>query len=93
MGSATTGPRGEVSWKRWNGDGATRYVEIEPWEWVGLGVAPRPRGPLRVFVYHLGHGLVMGYPLHDILVFAWRNRKTSFGETWVNAQRERYYED
>lgn len=84
---------GELRWKRWNGDGAVRDMKIEPWEWVGMGVAPRPRGPWRVFLYHVGHGLVMGYPAVDILSFAWRNRKNTFGETWEKAQREQYLEE
>lgn len=81
-----------IGWKRWNGDSAQRQVSEKPWDWVGLGVAPVPRGTLRVFLYHLGHGLVMGYPILDVVVFAWRHRN-GFDKKWREKTKEQYLED
>lgn len=46
---------------------------------IALGIAPRPRNAREGFLYHLCHGLLMRYPLLDVLVFSWRNR-ASFSE-------------
>lgn len=57
-----------------------------------MGTAPVPQGPLQVFKYHLGHGLVMGYPIIDVLAFSWKNRN-AFGPDWVAKTRSEYLED
>lgn len=41
---------------------------------IHLGVAPKPQTAWQNFVYHVAHGLLMHFPLRDILIFAWRNR-------------------
>jgi hypothetical protein len=74
-----------VRFGHWRGGLGTvrRPVGDWPWpastqrharDWLELGWAPRPRSVAEGFRYHLGHGLVMGYPLLSVLAFAWRNR-------------------
>lgn len=41
-----------------------------------LGVAPVPQTVRATIRYHVGHGLAMGYPLREVLAFAWRNRRS-----------------
>lgn len=81
-----------LRWKRWNGDSGERQMPSQPWDWLGMGMAPVPRGPWRTFLYSLGHGLCMGYPLIDVLVFAIRNRH-HFSEEWVELRKEQFLED
>ena len=45
-------------------------------EWVHLGYAPTPRTTWQTVRYHLGHGLVMGYRLRDVVAWSWRNRRS-----------------
>lgn len=49
---------------------------------IDLGVAPMPKTVWQTLVYHICHGVIMRYPLIDVLVWSWRNRK-SFTETEV----------
>ena len=44
--------------------------------WLALGVAPEPQTVRQTIRYHVGHGLAMGYPLAEVLAFAWRNRRS-----------------
>lgn len=39
-----------------------------------LGVAPIPKNRWEGFWHHLFHGLLMGYPLFEIIIFSWCNR-------------------
>ena len=55
-------------------DGNVWIANEQPEGWMCLGIAPRPDTTLRCFLYHLGHGLVMQYPLLSVLWFSWRNR-------------------
>lgn len=41
-----------------------------------LGVAPVPQTVRQTIRYHVGHGMAMGYPLREVLAFAWRNRRS-----------------
>jgi hypothetical protein len=43
-------------------------------EWVHLGFCPAPTNAWQTFCYHVWHGLLMRYPLWDILTFSWQNR-------------------
>lgn len=49
---------------------------------IHLGTAPKPTTVWRTFVYHVCHGLIMQYPLSDVLLWSWRNR-TSFTDPQV----------
>jgi len=51
-----------------------RILTMDPaprW-WMHLGVAPRPQTRWQRFQMHIGHGLVMRYPLRHVLGFAIR---------------------
>lgn len=74
-----------------------RYQEAEWYKlperdsgWLHLGVCPRPRTTWEVFTYHLCHGLLMRYPLREVLVFSWRQRHAfrDFGEDTAAVVRE-----
>lgn len=39
-------------------------------DWIELGFCPQPRTSWQWFCYHLGHGIVMRYPLASVVVFA-----------------------
>ncbi|MEP7738298.1 hypothetical protein ABKW28_11645 [Nocardioides sp. 31GB23] len=41
-------------------------------DWLYLGWAPRPRTRGARFRHDVGHGIVMGYPVGSVLVFALR---------------------
>jgi hypothetical protein len=41
---------------------------------VFLGTAPKPRNQFEAFIHHVCHGLMMRYPLKDVLVWSWQNR-------------------
>lgn len=43
---------------------------------ITLGVAPAPKTVWQTLVYHVCHGLLMRYPLHEVLVWSWRNRRS-----------------
>lgn len=58
-------------------EGRLWYAVPEPdSDWIHLGVAPMPRTTWQTFVYHVCHGFLMRYPLVDVLVFSWRNRRS-----------------
>lgn len=42
--------------------------------WMTLGVAPIPRTTAQTLRYHIGHGLVMGYPVRHVLAWSWTHR-------------------
>lgn len=44
--------------------------------WIHLGVAPIPRTVPQTIVYHVANGLLMHYPIVDVLSFSWRNRRS-----------------
>jgi hypothetical protein len=61
----------------------TKIIKGELWikypqspDILSLGVAPVPRNARETFIYHVCHGLIMRYPLIDILVWSWRNRNS-----------------
>lgn len=58
-----------------------KYIHDE--KYISLGIAPRPQTRLQAIIYHVCHGLIMRYPLLDILVWSWRNRD-SFEDKIVN---------
>jgi hypothetical protein len=41
---------------------------------IFLGIAPKPRNHTEAFIHHICHGLMMRYPLKDVLVWSWQNR-------------------
>lgn len=43
--------------------------------WIELGIAPAPTTVWQTFIYHFAHGLLMRYPLWDVLKFSWQNRR------------------
>lgn len=51
-------------------------AELQAAGWMHLGVAPEPQTVRATIRYHVGHGLAMGYPLREVLPFAWRNRRS-----------------
>lgn len=53
-----------------------RAAELHAIGWLSLGVAPEPQTTGQTIRYHIGHGLAMGYPLREVLAFAWRNRRS-----------------
>jgi len=55
-------------------DGSIWVKEPDSYDWMPLGIAPTPRSSWQIFWYHVGHGLVMQYPLWSILKFSWKNR-------------------
>lgn len=44
-------------------------------DWERLGWCPTPRTRWGWFRQHLLEGLLMRYPVLDVIVFAWRNRE------------------
>jgi len=42
---------------------------------IDLGVAPMPTTVRQALVYHVCHGLLMRYPILDVLRFSWSNRR------------------
>lgn len=42
--------------------------------YVHLGFCPTPTGARQTFIHHMCHGIMMGYPLFDVLAYAWRHR-------------------
>lgn len=43
-------------------------------DWVHLGIAPRPKTQWQAFIHHIAHGVLMNYPVWDVLVWSWKNR-------------------
>lgn len=39
-------------------------------KWLNVGYIPTPQTSLGWFIYHLIHGLAMGYPARKVLIFA-----------------------
>lgn len=59
----------------------TRLVRGKLWvqypdnpDLIFLGTAPVPRNAWETFVYHVCHGMIMRYPLRDVLIWSWKNR-------------------
>lgn len=55
-------------------DDGLGYVQVVDMDVVQLGIAPAPKTLWRNLIYHVCHGLIMQYPLRDVIAFAWRNR-------------------
>lgn len=68
------GTRGEID------DPGGWHYPVFDWSWYGnpvsgwvhMGWAPRPRTRWQKAKRHLFHGLLMGYPLRDVLAWVWR---------------------
>jgi hypothetical protein len=45
-------------------------------DWLLMGIAPRPKTVWQTLVYHICHGLIMQYPLRDVLIWSWKNRRS-----------------
>lgn len=43
-------------------------------DWQLLGIAPRPKTVWQTLIYHICNGLIMQYPLWDVLLWSWQNR-------------------
>lgn len=54
-----------------DGFGYTQEINADV---VQLGIAPAPKTLRQNLIYHICHGILMHYPLRDVLAFAWRNR-------------------
>lgn len=65
----------EVSWKLPNNGTGKMNLNRDP---LGIGVAPNPfvqeASDWERFKYHVCMGLLMHFPVVDILVFSWKNR-------------------
>lgn len=55
-------------------DGTVWQEITESPGWIHVGWAPRPNSRLQWFVHHVCHGLLMRYPLRDVVTWAWRRR-------------------
>lgn len=54
-----------------------QWVKIDPSDnWIQLGIAPRPRNEWQNFTHHICHGIIMQYPLLDVIVWSWKNRRS-----------------
>jgi hypothetical protein len=54
-----------------NGEQWVKLLDDDNWLW--LGHCPAPQTRWEWFVYHVAHGLLMRYPLHKILPYAWKH--------------------
>lgn len=55
-------------------DDGLGYVQVIDTEVVHLGIAPAPKTLWRNLIHHFCHGLIMQFPLWDVIAFTWRNR-------------------
>ncbi|MEM7534030.1 MAG: hypothetical protein AAF639_17740 [Chloroflexota bacterium] len=46
-------------------------------DWVFVGYLPKPKSRIGWFVYHMMHGLAMGYPLRSVIAFSLLNTNVS----------------
>ena len=46
------------------------HLKNAPDEWLFVGFIPKPKTRLGWFMYHMIHGLAMGYPFHRVLAFS-----------------------
>ena len=48
------------------------FIQVKeiPEEWIYVGMIPRPKTRLQRFLYHMIHGLAMGYPFHRVIAFS-----------------------
>ena len=53
--------------------------------WIRLGSAPLPSTRRERFVHHIAHGLLMHYPVHHILAFAFKDLFTPL-RRWSDAE-------
>jgi hypothetical protein len=51
-------------------DGALYHKVVDDSYWLDVGYIPTPQTVLGWFIYHLIHGLVMGYPVHKVVIFS-----------------------
>jgi hypothetical protein len=58
-------------------------------KWVTLGFAPVPQTVSKGFWHHVWHGLLVGYPLLEVLAFAWRNRFSFIRPVVIDVSRFR----
>lgn len=58
-------------------DGVEWESRPQSYDWIEIGYIPRPRTNREWFLYHFMHGFLMRYPLRHVLVWSWRNRRTS----------------
>ncbi len=51
------------------------YIEqLDSEKWLHMGHVKRPRTKWGWFRYHVLHGLIMGFPVLSVVVYAWRNK-------------------
>lgn len=51
------------------------YTVPVPKEWINVGFVPRPTTRFGRFMYHMAHGIAMGYPFHRVVAFSLINTK------------------
>lgn len=56
-------------------DGMLWYAVPPSEDWGFFGWVPWPTSTLQRFVHHLAAGVLMRYPLRDVVAFAWRHRR------------------
>lgn len=67
------------TWVRWTGKTKRDWREAR-WYEMDFPMPNPGSSSARWIRYHIGLGLACGYPLVDILVFAWRNRQPEANE-------------
>lgn len=60
--------------------------------WLHMGWVPTPKTRFGWFVYHAVHGLLMRYPLWDVLVWSWKN-SDSGGEVEMNPEEHQLLDE
>jgi len=63
-------------------DGNLWVKQREQPGWMEMGIIPIPQSRWRVFLYHLCHGLLMHYPLHEVIWFSIRYCNPAEWRTW-----------
>lgn len=72
--------------KYWRGK-QWREVPDGP-DWIFLGIAPTPQTTWQALLYHILHGLIMRYPIADVLRWSWRNRHSFMEVNEMDEQQE-----
>lgn len=70
-------------------DGAYWYKAVDADGWMDVGIIPIPRSRWRVFLYHFCHGMLMQYPLIEILKFSITTSNMTHWRSWSGREIER----
>lgn len=58
-------------------DGQIYYKAEDEARWLFVGYIPTPQTALGWFMYHLIHGLAMGYPIRKVIIFSMAHTRES----------------